>query len=372
MDESGADSHKRLSRRDFLKLCLGGTVVAAEAILIDKLIQLRQQVESIGDLGKPDIDIPPEQLQKINLVDTHLKSLTGKMRQEEGGVVPELNSDSIFTIYLAKTNLVPGIRNGFFRNPNDFKTWITEQGSYGYDFEADRVLVTGGIPERQTQAREIFDAYMKKDQYRVVEIKLTDRNHAGGNTIQWEAGAREYSNPKLSLPWGVYGAYIHELTHAGIPLNESKMVDGKPVLLPYGLRQTLNFVDDWLEAMNQEYEFFQKRFFRAEGDQTLGRIRKEGVGNFGSALNEIVAMSCADYIFPPLNGELIRIIQDKHEPFGNYPLTERAIRKSIAYVHHGVAAGNQYPDGIEQRNGFVHGTFAGDLFWKIYEFTKSS
>lgn len=355
-----------------MKLCLRGGVVAAEVLLLGRLIQLRQQAAALEDLGKPDIDIPPEQSEKISRIDTHLKTLAEKVRLEEGGVVPELNSDSIFTIYLARNNLIPGIRNRFFRNPDDFKTWITEQGSYGYDFKADRALLTGGTPERQNQAREIFDAYMKDDQFRVVEIELSDHNHVSGNTIHWEAGAREYTDPKLPLPWGVYGAYIHELTHAGIPLNESKIVDGKPVLLPYGLRRTLSFIDDWLEAMNKEYEFFQKRFFRAEGDKTLGRIRKEGVGNFGSALNEIVAMSCADYILPPLNDELIKIIQDKHEPFGNYPLTERAIRKSIAYVHHGIAAGDQYPNGIERRNGLTQGTFAGDLFWEIYQFTKFS
>jgi len=370
MGEGGLDPRKKLSRRDFLKLGLAGAAVTAEVLFLDEIRRLRKQAEALGNLGKPDIDIPPEQSKKIVEIDTQLRNFGEKIYLEEGGKVPNLNSDGILTIYLARNNLIPGIRNAYFRNPDDFKVWITEQGSYSYDFKADRPAVTGGTTERQKQAREIFDAYLTDDQWRVVEVKLTDQNHAGGNMVQWQAGAKEYSDSKSPLPWGAYSAYIHELTHAGIPINESKMIDGKPVLLPYGLRRTLDFVGDWLGAMNQEYEYFQKRFFRAEGDQTLGRIRKEGVGNFGSALKEIIAMSCADYIFPPLNDDLIKIIQNKYEPLGNFPVTERAIRRSIAYVHYGVTAGDQYPDGIERRNGFESGSFAGDLFWKIYQFAK--
>jgi hypothetical protein len=80
-------------------------------------------------------------------------------------------------------------------------------------------------------------------------------------------------------------------------------------------------------------------------------------------------MSCADYVFPS-QMDHIKILDGDYEPYTDYPLTELAIKRSIAYVHYGVNALEEHPDGVERRNKFEEGTVVGDVFWKAYSFAR--
>ena len=184
-----------ISRRDFLKFAAGGVAIVAtgEVALLAKILDLNRQTESYkqqaeilkqqtealsqqtGNLQQqqtafpkqqsemsinffPDIEIPQEELKKIAEIDRHLKNIRERIMRGEGGEVPELNSDSIFLIYLAKKSVAPFMRSGLFAYPDDVKVWITGKGSYKYDFGAALPEFSGGTTERQKQAKEVFDA----------------------------------------------------------------------------------------------------------------------------------------------------------------------------------------------------------------------
>lgn len=374
------DGEKVISRAKaltVLSLIASGGLLAAASVYYgrrmyndaDDFLRYVENEKKFNQLHTPDVVIPEELLESISDIDKNLKSIEGKIRESEGGDVPKLDSNSIFALYIAQNlNSVPAVRNDFFENPDDFPVWVTGAGEYDYDFSNRKPEFTGGTEEKRSQAEEIFNEYFTADQFRVGEVKLTDRNNAGNNVIEWEAGSPGYTSGKFKYPWRLYSAYIHELTHAGVPLNFSKAGAEKAVLLPYGLKRTVEFVKMWTHAMDQEYDFFKLRFFKADGDETLSRIRSRQLG-FGSALSEMVAMLSADYVFPSFD-TFIEVINGG-EPLDKFPLTERAIRKSISYVHHGIQGSDKFPDGVERRLWYSNGTYVGDLFWKIYNFAIS-
>ena len=140
----------------------------------------------------------------------------------------------------------------------------------------------------------------------------------------------------------------------------------RDLLLPYGLRNTLDHTSGWLNAMIAEYPYYSERFFHAEDDKTLGMIREGGKGSLTHAIGEMEAMSCADYLYPP-GKQYEDVIVNEREPFQDYPLTENMIRKSIAYVHYGVIALREHPNGVDQRGDLARGTICGDIFQKVLD-----
>lgn len=370
------DSEPTISRAKALAvlgLIASGGALAAASVYFSRGIyrDFNDFLKSVEDERKnksdsDDIIIPEEIQSDISEIDVHLKSIEEKIRESEGGDIPHIDSNSIFPLYVAQNlNSTPSVRNGYFVNPNDFSVWVTGQGEYGYDFTSHSPNISGGSEEKRAQTKAIFDDYFTNDQFRVVEIKLTDKNNAGNNIIEWEAGAKGYTDGKFNYPWRIYSALIHELTHAGIPLNFTKDGGDKVVLLPYGLKRTVEFVKMWTEAMDKEYEFFKMRFFRADGDQTLSRIKSSQIG-FGSALSEMIAMLSADYVFPTF--ETFIDVINGNEPLEKFPRIENAIRKTIGIVHFGIKGLDSHPDGVERRGKYPNGTYLGDFFWKVYNF----
>jgi hypothetical protein len=124
-------------------------------------------------------------------------------------------------------------------------------GEYNYNFGQDKTIFNGGISKWRLQARELFDVYLKNDQFRVKQIKLSDINLSSGNGIFWHTRTPGLKENDSHLTWGALSSYIHEITHAGIPLSWYKDVNDKKLLLPYGFDRTLDFVSDWLKNFSE-------------------------------------------------------------------------------------------------------------------------
>ncbi len=356
-----------IPRRTALKalglVALGGAAAATGVYLGNKIAHDEKSLARLS----PDISIPESTLQEIGEINQNLTNLTNKIRDSEGGDVPDIDSNSIYVLNLTQGLFRRKIGREFnLINPDDFKTWILGEKGYQYKYEAEKPQVTGGSEQKRDQAAHILNAYLKEDQFRVASLTLTNRNNAGFNVVEWEAGSDFYLKGKENYPWDIYTRLIHELTHAGSPLNFVKGNDDKKVLLPYGLPRTVEFIKMWTDAFTQEYDYFRTRFFAAEGDQTLALIRKGGIG-FGSALSEMVAMLTADYVFPTFDTAM-QVLQGYNEPLDKFPLTETAIRKTIAFVNAGVNGLDVFPDGVPKRSVYFKGSLLGDLFWTIYNF----
>ncbi len=330
MEESKLDICGPCSRRDFLK---NSAYLAGLTAL------------GLGGIKAvwPDIEIPLSSQEKIKAAQSLLDKLTNTVQQREGFNVPRPNVWDFNPLLIASGGIYPLGRFLLrFVNSEDIRPWLKDEdiGNYQYNYQSKSTPIVGGTPGFQTIAREIFNAYVKHDQYRVKEIELGGENYRiGTNAVGWEGGRfkdpKELSSDDLQV---FLRSLVHELSHTGIPIASWVGSEHGLVLLPYGLNRSVDFVNMWLSAINANYDFFQKCFFRAPGDETLGFIK---TGKVRRAIDEIIAMLCTDYVLPPkdTDTEILRNLK-------TFPHVETAIRKTIAYITYGVSGLEEFPDGI--------------------------
>jgi hypothetical protein len=220
----------------------------------------------------------------------------------------------------------PAVLTAILNNPQDYPAWLANT-PHTYQLPTHSEPEITGISSTQTTlAKQILETYVPSDRFRVGHISIGSSNSTtGSNLITWQE-SQSPSNMEIVR------ALIHELTHATTPLHSlvaQSDKDTKFTLLGYGYKKTLAFYTDWLKVINNNYPYFQSRFFHAKGDGTLSLAAQSGQG-FPRMLDEFIAMLCTDYVLPsPLT-----------PPPPLPPQVETQIKVTLGYVFHGISGGN--------------------------------
>lgn len=209
--------------------------------------------------------------------------------------------------------------------------------------------------EENTRSR--FYSFMKpffRNDGRLAGIKITDTPREKNGTAEaFFNSITFYVNPSLvaSVVSGIPGRLpdyfcrplFHELVHCGIPLSLFKQVGGdrkKPeiMFLPYRLEDSIEFVNYWLTALVENYDFFSDNI----KDETIWRNLRKSSPEFSQhGLSEIVALTLG--IYAPISQEgrdkLARIIQTgKDYEFERFPAVEKAVLRTLAWIKYGFSA----------------------------------
>lgn len=201
-------------------------------------------------------------------------------------------------------------------NPEDFYLWangnLPKNPEKKSDPITDQVEILYNVddpPQRHlaSLAKNVLNTIVVNDKNRVRQIQLSDMNATSPSTgdVYWDMfGAY------ATLPENLYGmqSLIHEIIHATAPnfrkQNGENPQDKFRLAIESGtLPAMLEFYKTWNNTYVDNFDFFKKRFYDAEGDGTLAMVKEGNMGGIDSgAMPEFIAMLCTDFVLPSKDG----------------------------------------------------------------------
>jgi hypothetical protein len=307
--ESLSQEEKRKpTRRQFLE---GLAIGATGALFARELKRLDEVLARVSGEGKSQVEKMGKLRDSLLQLNGGLKELEEKIDESFPDRKPA--SFSLATAFPPLFDLFwydkhPDFLKKDVVDPRTFANWVWGEGE-PKEGEEPPVKIdpqrAEGFGEEEKKAvkefvRRTFQALIKKYPNRAKEIFLTDRNEVNPyGRVFLEAPSSEVARASRLFREAALPIYLHEFAHVGLPRQIREKDQGNRfnfTCLGGGLPFLVKYWQEWMGVMVEEWEFFQKRFFRHPKDELKNFLSK---GEVGRVIDEAAAMLVVDYLLPP-------------------------------------------------------------------------